>query len=581
MIKIGDNFYRNLEEQVQKNKEDIAAHYNIDRVLADFGIRVLGQKANADLLPDPETFKGEYGDAYAVGEAAPYSFYIWTRANPDDGHPNDYWFDIGQLGIIGPQGPIGLTGPQGPQGERGSIWISGNGVPSNTSGYQINDKYMNNTNGDVYTLTSTNGTLQWTLSSNIKGPQGLRGPQGERGLQGEQGPIGKTGERGPAGPIVNILGTLSSVDQLPNPSTVSRQAGYIVTVGGVNHVYIIVGSGSNLSWFDAGQFGVGTLIKDGGTILSEWDATNVMAPRLGNVPNYTGFAYQESDGSAELVRPDPTADPLGIEYNYPVDSVRPVTRFPNGGVVAATSQYTYDISDIAYRLAIDPETEEIDVYPHDNPYDESYHTGIRDDQATPRVYVDAMDYQTFNRASMYTDRTAIQKPLSNLPIEELNSLLRLAGPGIPVLKAADYATNVVETTLKEFKVKCNIIDRGMKDFTLRADKFYVIHGFGRNRVTLFKGYGDNKTPLLSNKNDIIAMISSNGTPDGGNKTWCGFLAIESGSLGVPAINWYGDLLEPEMYVENVSPESDGGSGNMYVYEFGMFDYNQPPKDPWN
>ena len=54
---------RNLEEQVQKNKEDIAAHYNIDRVLADFGIRVVGQIDSPYSLPDPETYEGDYGDA--------------------------------------------------------------------------------------------------------------------------------------------------------------------------------------------------------------------------------------------------------------------------------------------------------------------------------------------------------------------------------------------------------------------------------------------------------------------------------------------------------------------------------------
>ena len=62
---------RNLEAQVLKNKEDIAAHYNRDRVLADFGIRVLGQRDSAADLPNPATFSGDYGDAYAIGETSP------------------------------------------------------------------------------------------------------------------------------------------------------------------------------------------------------------------------------------------------------------------------------------------------------------------------------------------------------------------------------------------------------------------------------------------------------------------------------------------------------------------------------
>ena len=65
MIQIGNNYYRNLEEQVQKNKEDIARHWQIDRVLADFGIRIVG---TAGSFNDIKNIQGkEYGDAYAVG----------------------------------------------------------------------------------------------------------------------------------------------------------------------------------------------------------------------------------------------------------------------------------------------------------------------------------------------------------------------------------------------------------------------------------------------------------------------------------------------------------------------------------
>jgi hypothetical protein len=42
MYMMENSTFRNLEEQVQKNKEDIAKHYAVDRVLADFGIKVIG-----------------------------------------------------------------------------------------------------------------------------------------------------------------------------------------------------------------------------------------------------------------------------------------------------------------------------------------------------------------------------------------------------------------------------------------------------------------------------------------------------------------------------------------------------------
>lgn len=117
MIQIGNNYYRNLEEQVQKNKEDIARHWQIDRVLADFGIRVIGTADTYDYI---KNIKGmEYGDAYAIGAEPPYDFYIWTRADIDSGHPEDYWLNIGELSIIGPRGDKGEKGDKGDSGPSG------------------------------------------------------------------------------------------------------------------------------------------------------------------------------------------------------------------------------------------------------------------------------------------------------------------------------------------------------------------------------------------------------------------------------------------------------------------------------
>ena len=89
---------RGLIEQVQKNTLDIYNHYQVERVLADFGIRVIGQLETKNELP--EDFTGEYGDAFAVGAEAPFDFYVWTRANAVS--PTDYWLDIGPLAIVGP-----------------------------------------------------------------------------------------------------------------------------------------------------------------------------------------------------------------------------------------------------------------------------------------------------------------------------------------------------------------------------------------------------------------------------------------------------------------------------------------------
>lgn len=112
MITYNNLELRNLVEQVQKNKEDIAKHYETDRVIADFGIRVLGELNDISDVPPGDY---SYGDAYIVNN----SYYIYTRANPAIGQPNPYWLDIGSLSIVGPQGPQGPQGEQGPQGLQG------------------------------------------------------------------------------------------------------------------------------------------------------------------------------------------------------------------------------------------------------------------------------------------------------------------------------------------------------------------------------------------------------------------------------------------------------------------------------
>lgn len=169
------NTYRALEAQVLKNKEDIAAHYNADRVLADFGINVLGEKATEADLPDPATFEGNYGDAYAVGEAAPYTFYIWTRPNPNDGHDSAYWLNIGPLAIVGPQGPKGDkgdTGEQGPMGAgiyaRKTVFSGSTDLPPGST-IMLTQSSGVNIAGDILSIPNEN-TASFLKIGSIRGP---------------------------------------------------------------------------------------------------------------------------------------------------------------------------------------------------------------------------------------------------------------------------------------------------------------------------------------------------------------------------------------------------------------------------
>ena len=221
VITIGDKQYRNLEEQVKKNMDDIQYILEEEGVLNEFGIKIVGQITDAGDLPDPDTYQGEYGDAYTVGTNSPYTLYIYTRANGT--HPNDYWFNIGQFPLAGPQGPTGPQGLTGPQGTRGNTWQNGTSTPT-TSDNLSGDKYLNTTNGDVYNYTGTT----WQLVGNIRGPQGIQGQQGLTGPQGPQGIQGPTGPQGPAGPAFVIAGTVANEGQLPAPSTLADNIAYLV-----------------------------------------------------------------------------------------------------------------------------------------------------------------------------------------------------------------------------------------------------------------------------------------------------------------------------------------------------------------
>ena len=145
--------------------------------MADFGIRIIGQSTRP---PQLDGIVGEeYGDAYAVGPAAPYDIYIWTRADANSGHPEDYWFDVGPLGVVGPEGPQGPEGPEGPVG-RSTKWYSGPQDPTTAQIPAEEGNFYYRTNGRVYT-TRYSGTAGWIWEE----LNSLVGPQGPQGIQGQ------------------------------------------------------------------------------------------------------------------------------------------------------------------------------------------------------------------------------------------------------------------------------------------------------------------------------------------------------------------------------------------------------------
>lgn len=254
--------YLNLEKQVQKNKEDIEYIINEEGALNQFGLRVVGQVDTISDMPTIQAYKQsnpnwEYGDAFMVGASTAEAtvvdvdnatLLVLTRANTV--YPNDFWMNLGKFPKPGPVGPQGPQGEQGIQGEHGLDVTSGAGLP--TTQPPQGTTYINATTGDVYRRYNN----IWQLIGNIKGATGSIGPAGPQGKTGPIGPKGDTGPQGPRGIGVNILGTLTSTSQLPNPTTVGKDSAYIIPADGVNHLWVIEGT-DNLVWTDFGTAGLG------------------------------------------------------------------------------------------------------------------------------------------------------------------------------------------------------------------------------------------------------------------------------------------------------------------------------------
>ena len=336
--------YRKLQEQVQENKEQIAKHWNVDRVLADFGIKVLGRVNSVEELPATE---GEdYGVGYLVGTEVPYDVYVWTRANIDAGEPNPYWLNIGAISIVGPAGPAGKSITDASIDDAGKMTL----VFSDGTSFMVRG-------------TALIGPAGAT------GPQGSAGPQGPQGKQGEQGPAGPRGLQGPQGPAgaFNIKGTLSSEDLLPDATTMRPGDAYLVSAGAaIYDLYIITASDdedtSTYAWQNTGLLGAGTTITVAGSAVSEWNADTKL-DKIASTSAYdrvycvtangeqclqeldqAWYRYGETtipirDKGGELHTPTPTTDTSCATKKYVDDAI---SNLDSSKLSAVTSVITSD-----------------------------------------------------------------------------------------------------------------------------------------------------------------------------------------------------------------------------------------------
>ena len=279
MLKFGNQEFRNLEEQVLKNQQDIQDFKDGNQTIAEFGITVVGILSSASQLP---ASGDNFGDAYLIGTKTPYDMRVWTRNIPQQ---RAMWVDLGAFPLQGPVGPVGPAGSQ---------IYSGNGLPTITG--REGDIYINTATGILYQYEGT----EWKEKFSIKGPMGPRGLQGSQGIQGikgdtgERGPIGPSGKQGPKGdygPSFNIQGTLSSTANLPTPTEDMKSKGYsyiIPDTEGVKHVWVIQGT-DTLQWTDLGTAGVQGEKGDPGVGINTLTDLNLT---VGN----TAVQYNTTDG---------------------------------------------------------------------------------------------------------------------------------------------------------------------------------------------------------------------------------------------------------------------------------------------
>ena len=292
---ITENLLPLLSEQVKKNTVDIANHYAVDRVLADFGIKVVGRVDTPAELPDASTFDGVYGDAYAVGVEKPYDYWIFTR--PFEGETENQWFDIGGISIKGDQGPEGPQGPKGEQGES-TRWYTGNGAPYG-SGYDDGDMYLDTYSWNVYIFEDQ----AFKFLGNIKGGQGPQGPQGRQGVQGIPGEPGPQGANGTPGDAVRIVGVLSSASMLPEPASIARDTAYVVEDGTGQWLYFIVGIEPDLSW-DKVAFENGTTVLVDDNPVQTFSADTKVDKRLDAPTSAYGVSPANTDIMWEIYIPN-------------------------------------------------------------------------------------------------------------------------------------------------------------------------------------------------------------------------------------------------------------------------------------
>lgn len=387
MIKVGDKYLRNLEEQVQY----LTSYHEVNQGLVQWGIRVVGKVATAAELPDAETYEGEYGDAYAVGTEPSYDFYIWTRPTIEGGSAD--WFAFGKISIAGPVGPAGPQGPKGDTGES-TQWYYGT-TPTNP----VEGDMVLMANGDVRRYQQSGESYAWVTVVNIKGSQGIQGDTGPQGPRGERGPQGPKGDTGDVGGFINIYGVLASTSLLPTPAYLNNlTVAYLVGAASPYDLYVQIGKNSDEAvWTNTGPFNAATAVSVNGSYQNIWNADTKL-DKVTKGSDYPQVYVKEWNGTQSLINiiQNPSVNGFGIPARTYVDGY--FAKKPTD-----TSEYTRVIAQKANGDATSypiysPSMSSPNQFGSIPTYDENLNVGYSDPGATIAVNTPKGPYAAANKA---------------------------------------------------------------------------------------------------------------------------------------------------------------------------------------
>ena len=297
MIKIDGITYRNLQEQVEKNKADIEDLKDVE-AQASIGIVVIGELTSEDNLPDATTYEGGYGDAYLISPTdAEQYLMIFTR--PTNETSENHWVKL-NVETVGPQGPAGDSIE--------SIRV----INSESESDDTTTETLNNIEVKLSDGSSKVFALITEAQRGEKGEQGIQGIQGVKGDKGEKGDKGDTGaqgEIGPTAPAYHIIGIVTSTSGLPLPTTLKDLTGAYL-VGDPQHLYCQVGKTlEEAIWTDLGELNLnvweinseGTVSPIEGAKLVQCNNLTVLGDTHLTSPNISGVVNTSAIASSDVL----------------------------------------------------------------------------------------------------------------------------------------------------------------------------------------------------------------------------------------------------------------------------------------